>query len=402
MKTDREFIGSVYEKIAEYGKNYRVPFKRKPGFGILSVTATAVCVVFAAILIPGLLNPVFKDSAVSGAAGTGSEAAETEKSPTDRFEGLSPDELCEKYDLKYDVFYPDYYIKTEDLNGGERIPVSGTGLKIAALSEWTFGNTFGTTVNVDHLFYKLTPVQISLTEKSNILSTITDLLGMMYGSEPDIITERMKSSTVYYCVKFPDGPPTGELTDTQLEEYYSRVTAYFFCEHESGWLLRFLLVTDKEKFETDITRCLAMCSTAEITEGNPYHFGIDLPLDTYTLSMSSVPGLPFTINIPEGTEVYLDIAATYGTVMTWEDTYEVKPFVNGAKYSRPVTLYWSPVTGDGTAESLFPAVKEGDENFILITVTVYTSDKQEGKREIQITPNGVYYSAHAGRFIYTG
>lgn len=398
MKTDREFVDSVYYKIAEQNKKYITPRKSNPAAGYLSMTAAAVCIICAVIIIPRLLNPVLKDGAISGTTGTESEAAETEAVQHDRFEGISSDELCETYDLQYDLLFPDYVIQTDDLNSGERIPVKGVSLKIAALSEWTFSNTFDTTVNVDHLLYKLIPVQISLTEKSDTFRTIDDLLSMIYGSEPDIITERMKKSTVFYCVKYPDGPPTGELSGAELEAYYNQVIAYFYCELDSGYLLRFLLKSTKDSIETDVIRCLAMLSTAEMTEENLYHFNIDLPMDFYAPVMSSVPGLPFTINLNNDGKINYNITTNKGTLITWEDNGEIKPFVNRSEYGEPITLYWSPLESDGSMAEGTP--EEGIA--AVISVTVYTPDKQEGKRKITITSDGNYYYADVSEFSYTG
>ncbi|MHB1151473.1 MAG: hypothetical protein ACYCWE_14130 [Eubacteriales bacterium] len=398
MKTDREFIDSVHFKIAEQNKKYITPKKGKTPAGYISMAATVVCVICAVIFIPGLLNPILKDRVISGSAGTESEAAETEAVQHYRFEDISTVELCETYDLQYNLLFPDYVIQTDNLHSGERIPVAGVSLKIAALSEWTFSNTFNTTVNVDHLLYKLMPVQISLTEKSDTIRTIKDYLSMLSGTEPDIIVEQMRKSTVYYCVKYPDGPPTGEFSDAELEAYYNQVIAYFYSELDSGYLLRFLLLSTKDNIESDVIRCLAMLSTAEITEGNLYHFNIDLPIDYYTLVMSSVPGLPFTIKLNNDGKVNYNITATKGTLITWEDNGEIKPFVNGSEYGESITLYWSPLESDGSMAEETP--EEGIA--AVITVTVNTPDNHEGKRELTITSDGLYYYAHVSKFSYTG
>lgn len=387
MKTESEFLAGVYQKINGRKNQYITPKKAKSFAGYVSAAAAAACVICAVIFIPVLLNPSLKNG-TTGTAGTESGTAETVSGY--RFDGVSPEQLCETYDLAYNVFYPDYYIQTDDLNKNMQMSITGTGLKIACPSDWTYGNGYDTTVNVDRLLYKLIPKQISLTEKTDTARVISDYLSMLYGTKPDIVTERMKTGTVYYCIKYPEGPPTGELSDTELEAYYNGVSAYFFCELDGGFLLRFLLLSEKDKTETDIQRYLAMLSTAEITEGDAYHFTVELPLDRYALVMSSVPGLPFTVRL--GTEADIRVTADRGTLLTWDETGAVKPFA-GSDYGKTVTLYWSPLDADGTVNETKDTV---------ITVFVLTSDNREGRRTITVTSDGTYYHAEANEFSYTG
>lgn len=112
-------------------------------------------------------------------------------------------------------------------------------------------------------------------------------------------------------------------------------------------------------------------------------------LAKYSPLMSSVPGLPFTINILDGsTAEAIRIAVNGGTLCEWDQaTGVVAQKGNSAEIAAGGTIYWSPL-GEGSSD-----ICEAT-----ITVEAVANDAVVGRQEIRITQdNQGYYCATAGK-----
>ncbi|MDF2685112.1 MAG: hypothetical protein K0S55_293 [Clostridia bacterium] len=115
---------------------------------------------------------------------------------------------------------------------------------------------------------------------------------------------------------------------------------------------------------------------------------VALPLDKYSLFMSSVPGLPFTVKLKENNTdkiVAIRIEVAKGRINTWNQT-DYKVIDRGSSFISEVgqTFYWSPLSD--TENKI-------KESIITITAVKGGKDLYSQKISIKSDNEGIFYSA---------
>ncbi len=111
----------------------------------------------------------------------------------------------------------------------------------------------------------------------------------------------------------------------------------------------------------------------------------DVPmfLNEFSPTMSSIPGFPFRVDIPADSTIDKDtilIEVSDGEIVTWKaPDYTVTP--RGQSYTCSVgdTIYWSPLTKDGSAISQ-----------CLMTITAFRGGETAAKAQIIISQNEAF------------
>ncbi len=118
---------------------------------------------------------------------------------------------------------------------------------------------------------------------------------------------------------------------------------------------------------------------------------IKIPLAKYTPLMSSVPGLPFTVDLAGDDNINIEainISADYGELNKWNrETGVVSSQGQSATIDTGETIYWSPITDEDFAD-----IKNA-----VITVEAVADGKVAGRQKLYITQKETgYYYATAG------
>jgi hypothetical protein len=114
---------------------------------------------------------------------------------------------------------------------------------------------------------------------------------------------------------------------------------------------------------------------------------VNFPVAKYALLMSSVPGLPLDITTMDGVQV--QVTVDQGELLRWGPETDSKVISEGhaATFTGSATIYWSPMSGD-------PAVSEGQwPANARITVTATANGKTASTMIVDVTSEGIYYSA---------
>ena len=101
--------------------------------------------------------------------------------------------------------------------------------------------------------------------------------------------------------------------------------------------------------------------------GTPLPLTVRIGIDRYTPAMSSVPGLPIEVSSVEGASVL--VTCDDGSLSLWGAATDSRVVAKGRSYEgrTPVTVYWSPYSGEDAAVDAWP-----DKAAIEVTATMAT------------------------------
>jgi hypothetical protein len=152
-----------------------------------------------------------------------------------------------------------------------------------------------------------------------------------------------------------------------------------------------------ETAEVSVTGDNDLYETSETSGSCGSLLSVSLPLDSYTPTMSSVPGLPFTLKYNGTGKIRYTVTTSAGTLLTWDETDgTVDVYAGSGEYGGEMTLYWSPLITDGNIIS----AKEVDGTCAVISVSAYTEDDAESKCKITVKCSDIYYTAVSEADIY--